>query len=214
MNSYRIRRTPAEWPDLPIEDVAVFGTLGTILATTLIGAGTQLAGAKMASSAAKSAAKTQSDAATRAAELDAQARREALQLQREQYARAQANAQPFIDIGRGATSTLGALMGLGPMTTASGGSPMAPTLPATPAPTGSRMQPRTASPYGTAMPRGGETANLGARVPLGTIGRRPIPTASLAGDMVTLRAPTGATRQFARESPEHRFYLTQGAIEV
>ena len=78
---------------------------GLAVATTAIGAGTSIYGAKKASSAAQS----QVDAANHAADLQKQAADEALAFQKQQYADTQAREAPWLASGTDALSKLSQL---------------------------------------------------------------------------------------------------------
>lgn len=95
------------------------GTGSAALIGGLSAAGSIGAGA-IGASAASNAASTQANAADYAANLQAQQAQEALQFQEEVYGNQQQNIAPWLNMGKGALSTLGELLGITPATTGTG----------------------------------------------------------------------------------------------
>lgn len=133
-------------------------------------------------------------AAGSAADTQAASADKALALQERMYGQTRADLQPWAKTGAQAVGTLGALMGMG-------GSVNGQALPQ-PAP----YQPPQTTPQ--AQPQGG-LAGI-ARTVVGW-SHPELNSQSSAGQMVTLRAPDGSTRQFQQSDPNVQKFLSAGA---
>lgn len=177
------------------------------------------------SEASKSAAKTQADATREAAVTENKAAQDALAFQREQWAQAQRNAQPWIDMGGQANLTLQQMMGFKPKVAAPTPAPVPP--PTAPPPAGGAPIPSTGP-----TPRNDrgdlptpDTAGPIGRIPMSAIrsggyessqGYRPwngYQAANVGGaETVTLRAPDGTTKVVPAWQKDH--WLSKGATLV
>jgi hypothetical protein len=194
--------------------------------------------AEIQASAARDAAEKQAAAAKEAGQLDAAAREKALGLQQPFLQIGQGATSNLSRLmGLSTTASGGSASPAPPGPTAG-----AWRSPAAPASGGPSRPAGPGVPLAT--PSTPTQVDPGERVSLASVGQRPVtagsgstnlatvggmapsaprlqapsaptlPGAVSPGGMVTLRAPTGATRQFARGSAEHQFFLAQGAVEV
>jgi hypothetical protein len=130
-----------------------------------LGIASSLAGSGISALASKSAANQQQSAADKAAALQSQSAANSLAFQKSQAAQAQANSQPYMNLGSGATNRLGTLLGL------SGGSQNASAVPASPTgPTLGAMMPQ-AMPAAPMAAQGG--GMISVQAPDGSVQQKP-----------------------------------------
>ncbi len=133
------------------------------------------------------AAEEQVKAAEKAGDATAQSNRDTLDFQKQVYGQRQAQLSPYSTIGTGALNQLSSGLGIRPTTPVN--------------------VPMTLSNGQPAMPQQGQQGSIGA---LGAQAAK-LPTDALGG-MVTVKAPTGETRQVPSGLAE--FYTARGAQVV
>ncbi len=156
--------------------------------TTVAAVGGSVGGAVIASHGQTEAAETNAQAAEKAGDKTAQSTREALDFQKQVYGQRQAQLSPYSTIGTGALNQLSSGLGIRPTTPVN--------------------VPMTLSNGQPAMPQQGQQGSIGA---LGAQAAK-LPTDASMGGMVTVKAPTGETRQVPSGLAE--FYTARGAQVV